>query len=207
MFADPQIIINTDGEAIYYPLVFDGADTQNLLKELLQNIEWQHDQVIMFGKQITTKRKVAWYAGEGISYTYAGKRKDPLPWPPFLLSIKEKVEKQTGATYNACLLNLYHAGDEEMSWHRDNEKEIVPESSIASVSFGAARKFAFKHVVTTQKIELILDTGSVLDMRGPIQQHWYHALPPSKKVPVRGPSDWPPEVCPPPPPPAAFCDC
>lgn len=182
MFADPQIIINTDGEAIYYPLVFDGADVQNLLPALLQNIEWQHDQVIMFGKQITTKRKVAWYAGEGISYTYAGKTKDPLPWTPFLLSIKEKVEKQTGATYNACLLNLYHAGDEGMSWHRDNEKEIVPESSIASVSFGAPRKFAFKHAVTAQKIEALLESGSVLDMRGPIQQHWYHALPPSKKV-------------------------
>jgi alkylated DNA repair dioxygenase AlkB len=69
-----------------------------------------------------------------------------------------------------------------MSWHRDNEKEIVPESSIASVSFGAARKFAFKHVATAQKIELMLDAGSVLDMRGPIQQHWYHALPPSKKI-------------------------
>ena len=77
MFADPQIIINNDGEAVYYPLVFDGAEVQNLLPALLHNIEWQHDEVIMFGKQITTKRKVAWYAGDGISYTYAGKRKDP----------------------------------------------------------------------------------------------------------------------------------
>jgi len=182
MFTDPQIIINHDGEAIYCPCVFDGATAVNLLAELVQNIEWQHDQVIMFGKQITTKRKVAWYAGDGISYTYAGKRKDPLAWTPLLLSIKEKVEKQTGAKYNACLLNLYHAGDEGMSWHRDNEKEIVLESSIASVSFGAARKFAFKHAATAQKIELMLDAGSVLDMRGSIQQHWYHALPPSKKI-------------------------
>jgi alkylated DNA repair dioxygenase AlkB len=182
MFTDPQIIIKHDGEAVYYPCVFDGVTSVQLLAELVQAIEWQHDQVIMFGKQITTKRKVAWYAGEGISYTYAGKRKDPLPWTPLLLSIKEKVEKQTKANYNACLLNLYHAGDEGMSWHRDNEKEIVPESSIASVSFGAARKFAFKHVSDEKKIEVMLESGSILDMRGPIQQHWYHALPPSKKV-------------------------
>jgi len=70
MFTDPQIIINNDGEAVYYPLVFNAVEAQKLLTELLQNIEWQHDEVIMFGKQITTKRKVAWYAGEGISYTY-----------------------------------------------------------------------------------------------------------------------------------------
>lgn len=182
MFTDPQIIIKHDGEAVYYPCVFDGVTSVQLLADLVQAIEWQHDQVIMFGKQITTKRKVAWYASEGISYTYAGKRKDPLPWTPLLLSIKEKVEKQTKANYNACLLNLYHAGDEGMSWHRDNEKEIVPESSIASVSFGAARKFAFKHVSDEKKIEVMLESGSILDMRGPIQQHWYHALPPSKKV-------------------------
>lgn len=182
MFTDPQIIIKHDGEAVYYPCVFDGVTSVQLLADLVQAIEWQHDQVIMFGKQITTKRKVAWYAGEGISYTYAGKRKDPLPWTPLLLSIKEKVEKQTKANYNACLLNLYHAGDEGMSWHRDNEKEIVPESSIASVSFGAARKFAFKHVSDEKKIEVMLESGSILDMRGPIQQHWCHALPPSKKV-------------------------
>jgi alkylated DNA repair dioxygenase AlkB len=182
MFTDPQIIIKHDGEAIYYPCVFDGTSSVKLLAELVQNINWQHDQVIMFGKQITTKRKVAWYAGDGISYTYAGKTKEPNSWTPLLLSIKEKVEKQTNANYNACLLNLYHAGDEGMSWHRDNEKEIVPESSIASVSFGAARKFAFKHVHNEQKMEIMLEPGSVLDMRGPIQQHWYHALPPSKKV-------------------------
>lgn len=182
MFTDPQIIIKQDGEVIYYPCVFDEATSVQLLAKLVQDIEWQHDQVIMFGKQITTKRKVAWYAGEGISYTYAGKRKDPLPWAQVLLSIKEKVEKQTNANYNACLLNLYHAGDEGMSWHRDNEKEIVPESSIASVSFGATRKFSFKHVSEEKKVEVMLESGSILDMRGPIQQHWYHALPPSKKV-------------------------
>ena len=108
-FDAEEIIINNDGEAVYYPLVFNTVEAQKLLSELLSNIEWQHDEVIMFGKQITTKRKVAWYAGEGISYTYAGKRKDPLPWSPLLLSIKDIVEKQTGATYNACLLNLFTA--------------------------------------------------------------------------------------------------
>jgi alkylated DNA repair dioxygenase AlkB len=182
MLSMPQTIIHTNGEAIYYPSVFDGDTCNTLLAQLIEQINWQHDEVVMFGKHIITKRKVAWYASEGLSYTYAGKTKEPNLWSPLLLSIKEKVEMQTGATYNACLLNLYHTGEEGMSWHRDNEKEIVKESSIASVSIGAARKFAFKSVEDGKKIELMLESGSVLDMRGPIQEHWYHALPPSKKI-------------------------
>jgi alkylated DNA repair dioxygenase AlkB len=92
------------------------------------------------------------------------------------------VEVINGARYNACLLNLYHEGEEGMGWHRDNEKEIVAESSIASVSLGAARKFAFKHATTNERLEIILANGSLLDMKGAIQQYWYHSLPKTKKV-------------------------
>ena len=57
------------------------------------------------------------------------------------------VESITNEKYNACLLNLYHNGEEAMGWHCDNEKEIVTNSSIASLSIGASRKFSFKHKV------------------------------------------------------------
>ena len=84
--------------------------------------------------------------------------------------------------YNACLLNLYHNGDEGMGWHSDNEKEIITNSSIASLSIGAQRKFAFKHKLTKETHSLILENGSLLEMKGTIQQHWLHCLPKSKKV-------------------------
>ena len=34
----------------------------------------------------------------------------PNPWTETLKQIKENVEKQSGETYNSCLLNLYHSG-------------------------------------------------------------------------------------------------
>lgn len=178
----PQIIIQNQGEVLYYHKIFDSQVSEQILQELLGCIDWKNDEVMMFGKQITTKRKVAWYADAGLSYTYAGKRKEPLCWTPLLRSIKEVVQKQTGAVYNSCLLNLYHNGEEGMSWHRDNEKEIVAESSIASLSFGATRKFAFKKVDGSEKVNLLLSNGSLLDMRGAIQHNWYHALLTTKKI-------------------------
>jgi alkylated DNA repair dioxygenase AlkB len=136
----------------------------------------------MFGKKIITKRKVAWYADAGITYTYAGVKKSGLEWTSALNGIRQKVEAVTGAKYNACLLNLYHEGEEGMGWHQDNEKEMVEGSSIASLSFGAVRKFAFKHAKTNERLDIELAHGSLLDMKGAIQANWYHSLPKTKRV-------------------------
>jgi alkylated DNA repair dioxygenase AlkB len=37
-------------------------------------------------------------------------------------------------TYNSCLLNLYHDGNEGMSWHSDAEKVLKKNGAIASMS-------------------------------------------------------------------------
>ena len=88
----------------------------------------------------------------------------------------------TDATFNSCLLNLYHSGEEGMGWHRDNEPELEPHGTIASLSFGAVRPFAFKHRHTKELIKVQLENGSLLRMAGSTQDHWLHRLPPTKKV-------------------------
>jgi alkylated DNA repair dioxygenase AlkB len=98
------------------------------------------------------------------------------------MEIKQLATSQTGSNYNACLLNLYHDGEEGMGWHSDDEKEIVPNSSIASLSFGAERKFAIKHKATKEKHSLLLESGSLFEMLGSFQKHWLHSMPKSKKI-------------------------
>lgn len=179
---EPENLLPKDGIAIYYGVVFNEKEANLICNELLDTIPWKQDEVVMFGRKIITKRKVAWYSDAGITYTYAGVKKAGLEWTSILVGIKEKVEAITGAKYNACLLNLYHEGQEGMGWHQDNEKEILAGSSIASVSLGVARKFAFKHAQTDERVEIELAQGSLLDMKGSIQQNWYHSLPKTKKV-------------------------
>lgn len=179
---EPENLLPKDGIAIYHGVVFNEIEATRICKDLLDTIPWKQDEVVMFGKKIMTKRKVAWFADAGITYTYAGVKKSGLQWTEPLLDIKQKVEAITGANYNACLLNLYHEGEEGMGWHRDNEKEIVAESSIASVSLGAARKFAFKHATTNERLDIELANGSLLDMKGSIQGHWYHSLPKTTRI-------------------------
>ena len=171
-----------DGMVNYHGMIFSPAEAEKFLKDLSANIAWEHDEVMMFGKKIITKRKVAWYGDEPFNYTYSHVKKTALPWTPILQAIKDKIEEASGETYNSCLLNLYHNGEEGMGWHTDNEKELKKEGAIASISFGAPRKFCFKHKQREEKVDLLLDHGSLLVMKGSTQSHWLHRLPPSKKI-------------------------
>ena len=175
-------ILPQDGIALYYEKIVNDDEVKQLYESLLNDIHWENERVIMFGKEIITKRKVAFFSDHSISYRYASKTKIGLPWTSTLITIKNRIESITKESYNACLLNLYHNGEESMGWHSDNEKEIITNSSIASLSLGANRKFSFKHKVSKETVSIELEDGSLLEMKGSVQTHWWHALLKSKKV-------------------------
>jgi len=182
MFQQELQIINFEGEAIYYGPIFSLEQSSLFFDDLLNNIDWKNEEIVMFGKEIISKRKVAFYGDDGVDYTYSNKTKKGLSWTATLLKIKSVVENYTHVNYNGCLLNLYHDGNEAMGWHSDNEKEILPNSSIASVSIGIERKFSFKNKLSKETVAVQLENGSLLEMKGTIQKNWLHALPKSKKI-------------------------
>jgi alkylated DNA repair dioxygenase AlkB len=177
-----QNILPYDGEVIYYGVLFSKEQANSYLQALLHNIEWKNDEAMIFGKHIVTARKVAWYGDDAFSYTYSGTTKQALMWTTELLELKSVVEKISNATFNSCLLNLYHDGKEGMAYHSDDEKALGKNTTIASVTFGAVRKFLFKHKTTGESTSLILEHGSLLVMKGETQTNWLHRLPPTTKV-------------------------
>lgn len=173
-----------DGTVNYYGKLFTATEANYYLENLLNNIEWRNDEAIIFGKKIITKRKVAWYGEKPFEYTYSNTTKYALPWTKELLELKTIVEKETGETFNSCLLNLYHNGEEGMAWHSDGETDLKKNGAIGSLSFGAERKFALKHKITNEKIEMVLEHGSLLVMKDTTQTHWLHRLPPTKLITI-----------------------
>lgn len=171
-----------DGHADYYGQVLEPREAQHYLDRLLSDIEWRNDEAVIFGRHIITKRKVAWYGDDTYTYTYSNITRQSLPWTVELLKLKALAEQLTHARYNSCLLNLYHDGEEGMAWHSDDEKELEPDGAIASLSFGAERRFLFRHKDNKRKVEVSLATGSLLVMRGDTQTYWLHSLPKMKKV-------------------------
>lgn len=175
-------LLPKDGTVNYYGKIMPTTQALTYFENLLNEIQWKNDVAIIFGKRIETKRKVAWYAEEPFEYTYSNTTKTALPWTKELLELKELVEKKSGETFNSCLLNLYHNGSEGMAWHSDGEKDLQKNGAIASVSFGAERKFSFKHKVTKETVTQVLENGSLLVMKGTTQTHWVHRLPPTKVI-------------------------
>lgn len=178
----PISLLAYDGDVSYHGILIPWREADNDLATLMDTVAWQQDEAVIFGRRIITKRKVAWYGDKPFNYTYSNTTKSALPWTPQLLDLKEKVEQQSGETFNSCLLNLYHSGSEGMAWHSDGETDLKKNGAIASLSFGAERKFSFKHKRTKEVVSLTLQHGSLLVMKGATQTYWLHQLPPTNKV-------------------------
>lgn len=175
-------ILPKDGTVNYFGKVFLQTEAKRYFNSLLENVNWKNDEAFILGKLIITKRKVAWYGDTEFEYTYSNRTKKALPWTKELLALKTEIELRTGEQFNSCLLNLYHTGEEGMAWHSDGEKDLKKNGAIASVSFGAQRKFSFKHKTTKETVSIMLEHGSLLMMKGTTQTHWLHRLPPTKKI-------------------------
>ena len=184
LFSNNQInnLLSCDGTVLYYGKILSNIESNYYFNELYNSIEWRNDEAVIFGKHIVTNRKAAWYGDKEFAYTYSNITKKALPWTKELFVLKQIAEEKTSATYNSCLLNLYHNGNEGMAWHSDGEKMLQKNGAIASLSFGAQRKFSFKHKQSKATVSLVLEHGSLLVMKDETQTNWMHRLPPTTMV-------------------------
>jgi alkylated DNA repair dioxygenase AlkB len=178
-----KVIINKDGKVVLYPNFFSIKESDRFFSDLYQSVKWKQDTIQFFGKKMPLPRLTAWYGNEGKSYTYSGIQQNPEPWNPVLKSIKSKVEEISGVTFNSVLLNLYRNGKDSVSWHSDDEPELGKNPVIASVSFGAIRRFSLKHKIHKDcKIDIDLPNGSLLLMKGQTQHYWQHQITKTSKA-------------------------
>jgi alkylated DNA repair dioxygenase AlkB len=175
-------LLPADGEAFYLGPVFSPEESDVIFNGMRENVPWQSDECLIYGKRHITSRKVAWFADEMKPYRYSGVTRHPHTWSRELMRLKVQVELLTNTVFNSCLLNLYHHGGEGMGWHRDDEPSLVKHGVIASLSFGAERKFSFKHRETGETASVQLENGSLLVMKGTTQSHWLHSLPKTARV-------------------------
>lgn len=181
-------LIKADNLSVkYIENFFDFDQSQLYMKHLTNDINWKREKIRMWGREIVTKKRIAWYADEGKSYTYSGSTFHPDQWNELLLEIKKYVEQYIKFQFNSVLLNEYPNGKVGMGWHSDDERELGIDPIIASLSFGANRDFIFKHKTdkSFENIKIHLKSGSLLLMLGSTQHHWKHSLP--KRLKVREP--------------------
>lgn len=170
-----------NGEYIFFPNFFSKVESDLLLKGLRNNIVWKQESMNMYGKNINFPRLTAWYGNNDKPYSFSGITLQPLTWTSEILTIKNKIEPVAKTVFNSVLLNLYRDGNDSISWHTDAEKELGLNPVIASVNFGATRKFQLRHIETKEKLEIELTHGSLLIMQGELQHFWQHQVPKTNK--------------------------
>ena len=174
-----QILSLPDAEVVYYPQAFSPSESDAFLAELISTIAWRQDNIKIYGREIPQPRLTAWYGDEAAIYTYSNITNHPLPWLSVLQQIRQRCEAIAAANFNSVLLNYYRDGQDSMGWHQDNETELGMQPVIASVSFGATRRFQLRHKKRKDlaAINIDLEHGSLLLMRGTTQEFWKHQLP------------------------------
>ena len=166
-----------DGLITYFPELFGDQESRVYLKSLINATPWEQRAVMMYGNKIVTPRLTAWYGDAEKNYAYSGNRFQPLQWTADLLEIKRKVEPLAGVIFNSVLLNYYRDSNDSVAWHSDNEAELGKQPVIASVSFGQVRQFDIRRKdLHNERYSIRLEEGSLLLMKGDLQQHWEHRI-------------------------------
>ena len=165
-----------DAHVQYFPNAIASAQADTYFETLKAQLPWRQDAIKLFGKSVKIPRLQSWHGDPQCQYTYSHLTMQPNPWTHELTDIKILCESLSGSRFNSVLANWYRDGQDSMSFHADDEAELGVNPVIASVTFGQARPFVFKHKVTRATYRYTLNHGSVLVMAGETQRHYVHGI-------------------------------
>lgn len=164
---------------LYAPNFLSKQQADQSFLTLKNELDWQQEEIKMFGKKVLQPRLQAWHGDK--PYTYSGLSMQPHSWTPTLLELKAACEAVAKHAFNSVLVNLYRNGQDSMGWHQDNETELGTNPVIASLTLGESRRFVLRHLSTKEKYEVELGHGSLLVMAGETQHYWQHSVPKTTK--------------------------
>ncbi|AZB28338.1 alpha-ketoglutarate-dependent dioxygenase AlkB family protein [Chryseobacterium balustinum] len=152
-------------------------ESDQLFSQLLENTPWKQRTQTIYDKKVLTPRLTAWYGDDEKSYKLGGSEFEVNAWTPQLLSLKNRIEEAFEYEFNSVLLNLYRDNNDSVAWHRDKESRYGDRPVIASLSLGQTRKFDFRKLDHHQsRYSIPLPHGSLLMMKGDLQEHWEHRI-------------------------------
>jgi len=165
-------------DLLEYKENFLSREEADLLKDMLLNsAPWEQRTQKMYDKMVLTPRLTAWYGDSKYNESADNNIIKRNEWTPQLYALKERIEKEFGYHFNGVLLNLYRDNNDSVAWHRDKESRYGKRPVIASISLGQTRNFDFRKMDHHQsKYSLALPHGSLLIMKGGLQEHWEHRI-------------------------------
>ncbi|MGL3608033.1 alpha-ketoglutarate-dependent dioxygenase AlkB family protein [Rhizobium sp. G187] len=177
LFNDPWRLPLVDADVVYHPAPDLGISADELHAQLKDELVWEQHFVRIEGKTIPQPRLSSWYGEVVHTYSTLAHALKPYPFTPLLEKLKNRIEAICNARFNSMLANLYRDGSDSIGWHSDKEPELGIDPVIASLSFGAERRFDLRRKDNHAKTaRIVLQHGSLLIMGGGTQQYWQHGI-------------------------------
>jgi alkylated DNA repair dioxygenase AlkB len=166
----------------YLPNVVDGNAYFPQLKDLY--VYSTPETGVMFGKKFVSSRHTLQIADKGVRlYKYNGSgAKQTYTFSEFRVidELRDMLSTHYGVKFNFCLVNFYPE-DASLSWHSDDEGDLLDKAPIYSMSFGCERRFYFRKIRDhNDKIKMTLGHGSLVTMEGDCQKMFEHCVPKMK---------------------------
>ena len=177
-----QLSPDRQSEITFWPSWLGSTAADDLLAIAIDQVAWRQDNIHIAGKSIPIPRLQNWYGDPTTSYTYSRIKLQAVAFPPWMETLRRRVERQTGNCFNRTLVNYYRDGQDSVDWHADDERELGSEPIIASVSLGQERAFLLRHKTTKERLKINLPHGSLMMMGPGIQEHWHHSVAKDKNV-------------------------
>ncbi|MDB4850712.1 alpha-ketoglutarate-dependent dioxygenase AlkB [Gammaproteobacteria bacterium] len=161
---------------------FNSVDSNKLLKKFISKLPWESMMIKIFGRDTKIPRLQCWIGDEGCEYSYSGKQLSRQIWNQDLIMIRKKIYQELKIDFNSVLANYYRDGKDSMGWHSDNEKELGPNPTIASISFGSERDLVFRNKITKETLTIPQTNGCLILIDGETQRNWQHSIKKTQKL-------------------------
>jgi alkylated DNA repair dioxygenase AlkB len=177
-----QIVAHNDLKIRIEQVFFTSAESNALLESFITKLPWESMTIKMFGRDTKIPRLQCWIGDEGCEYRYSGKQLNRQIWNQDLTMIRKKIFKELKIDFNSVLANYYRDGKDSMGWHSDDEKELGPNPTIASISFGSERDLVFRNKISKKTLTIPQTNGCLILIDGETQKNWQHSIKKTQKI-------------------------
>ena len=181
MISDKKDIIHHNGSTLSTYSVTDIDLIDKCVDEIKDKL-LEYPKIMLYGKQATQHRCIGFFSNESKGYYYSRQLAKSIPLDHNMKILLESLNGELHADFNGILVNYYKDGNDYISSHSDDEKDIDL-TGVVAISVGAVRKFRIRSKNDRKIVtDIPTDSYGIIQMSGNFQKEFLHEIPIEKKV-------------------------
>jgi alkylated DNA repair dioxygenase AlkB len=168
----PHTVLDGElGSVRYFPAAVPQALAQRWFEQLCVEVPWGAFRRQMYDREVNVPRLVSVYD------------LDASELPAAIRAARAVVQDVSAHVFNSVGLNRYRDGNDSVAPHNDRLDDLTEGAPIALLSLGATRRLVLHTKnMPRRRLDLDLESGSVLVMSYATQLHLNHGVPKTREA-------------------------